>query len=150
MKALGKRKADIRFIIDVLLLFRPSIIRRAEGYKNLNNYGMFKSYFKIGWRNLAKDKSYSFISIMGLSVSIGLGLLIFGYSFYELRFDRSFENADQIYRITSLTFENNLKVNESAETPHFVAAVLKEGLPEIVQNLRVAVPAEEAEEEFRW
>ena len=137
LKALGKRKADIRFIIDVLLLFRPGIIRPTEGYKNLNNYGMIKSYFKIGWRNLAKDKSYSFISIMGLSVSIGLGLLIFGYSFYELRFDRSFENADQIYRITSLTFENNLKVNESAETPHFVAAVLKERLPEIVQSGRL-------------
>jgi putative ABC transport system permease protein len=48
MKEKGKRKADIRFIIDVLLLFRPGIIKPAEGYKNLNTYGMYKSYFKIG------------------------------------------------------------------------------------------------------
>ena len=55
----GKRKADIRFIIDVLLLFQPGIIKPTEGYENLNNYGMFKSYFKIGWRNLLRNKVYS-------------------------------------------------------------------------------------------
>jgi hypothetical protein len=44
---LGKRKADIQFIIDVILLFRGGIIKPAGGYKNINTYGMFKSYFKI-------------------------------------------------------------------------------------------------------
>ncbi len=56
LKTLGKRKADWKFIIDVTLLFRPGIIKPIEGYKNLNNYGMYKSYFKIGWRNLLKNK----------------------------------------------------------------------------------------------
>ena len=32
----GKRNADMRFAIDVLLLFRPGIIRPAEGYKHVN------------------------------------------------------------------------------------------------------------------
>jgi hypothetical protein len=32
LKHSGKRKADRRFIIDVLLLFRPGIIRPVEGY----------------------------------------------------------------------------------------------------------------------
>jgi hypothetical protein len=38
---LGKRKADIKFMIGVLLLFRSKIIRPIEGYKNLNTYGMY-------------------------------------------------------------------------------------------------------------
>ena len=59
----GKRKADIRFVIDVIFLFRPGIIRPAEGAQNLNTYGMYKSYFKIGWRNLLRNKSYSLINI---------------------------------------------------------------------------------------
>jgi hypothetical protein len=66
----GKRNADIRFVIDVLLLFRPNIIRPVEGYKNLNNYGMYKSYFKIGWRNLLKNKGYSVINIGGLAIGM--------------------------------------------------------------------------------
>src|SRR5258707_11721154 len=60
VKEIGKRKADIKFIGDVLFLFRPGIIRPLEGYGNLNSYGMIKSYFKIGWRNLLRNKSYSF------------------------------------------------------------------------------------------
>ena len=36
----GKLKADVKFIIDVLLLFRPSIIRPADGHQHLNTNGM--------------------------------------------------------------------------------------------------------------
>ncbi len=47
LKTSGKRKADIHFMIDVLLLFRPKIIKPAIGYQRLNTYGMYKSYFRI-------------------------------------------------------------------------------------------------------
>src|SRR5579859_1484162 len=68
LKKVGKRKADIKFIIDVLLLFRSSIIRPIEGYRNLNNYGMIKSYFKIGWRNLLRYRSFTVINFAGLTL----------------------------------------------------------------------------------
>ena len=55
----GKRKADSDFVIDVVLLFRPGIIRPTEGYSNVNTYGMYRSYFKTGWRNLIRYKMYS-------------------------------------------------------------------------------------------
>ena len=58
MQRSGKRKADVRFIVDVLLLFRPRIIRPVEGYRNLNNFGMFKNYFTIAFRNLTKHRSF--------------------------------------------------------------------------------------------
>src|SRR5258708_22442424 len=80
-KKSGKSKADITFIVDVLLLFRPSIIRPIEGYQNLNNYGMLKSYFKIGWRNLLRNKGHSLINIGGLAIGMAgailLGLLVY-------------------------------------------------------------------------
>src|SRR3982750_145705 len=58
----GKRKADIKFAADVLLLFRPSIIRPSESHQSSNNFVMLKNYFTIGWRNLVKAKGYSFIN----------------------------------------------------------------------------------------
>ncbi|MFM7854492.1 MAG: permease prefix domain 2-containing transporter, partial [Flammeovirgaceae bacterium] len=58
----GKLKADLKFVRDVLLLFRPSIIRPMEGYQNLNNYGMIKNYFKISLRQLIKNKTFTLIN----------------------------------------------------------------------------------------
>src|SRR5258708_19433981 len=71
-----KRKADFKFIIDVLLLFRPGIIKPAEGYKNLNNYGIIKIHFKIEWRNLLNHKTFSIINIIGLFIGIKCSLVI--------------------------------------------------------------------------
>ncbi len=71
----GKRKADLRFILDVLLLFRPGIIRQPYGYAHLNTYGMYKSYFKIGWRNLLRNKGYSIINIGGLAIGMAEAII---------------------------------------------------------------------------
>ncbi len=64
----GKKTADFKFTLEVLMLFRPGIIRSAKGEININQYAMLKSYFKIGWRNLVKDKGYSFINVGGLAL----------------------------------------------------------------------------------
>jgi putative ABC transport system permease protein len=96
----GKRNADIRFIIDVILLFRPGIIRQAEGYQNLNSYPMYKSYLKIGWRNLIKNKGYSFINIAGLSSGMAVAMLIGLWVFDELSYNTYFKNYDRIAQLT--------------------------------------------------
>src|SRR5688500_20260437 len=84
LKKSGKRKADWKFIIDVLLLFRPGIIRPKEGYTNSNHYGMVKSYIKIGWRNLLRNKGYSFINVGGLALGMTVAILIGLWVYDEL------------------------------------------------------------------
>ena len=76
LKEFGKRKADLKFIVDVLFLFRPGIVKPADGYQKLNTYGMYKSYFIIGWRNLVRQKMYSVVKISGLAIGIAACLLI--------------------------------------------------------------------------
>jgi ABC-type antimicrobial peptide transport system permease subunit len=98
LKKYGKRKADIKFVIDVLWLFRPSIIKPTEGYQNLN-YGIYKSYFKIGWRNLLKNKGYSFINIGGLAMAMAVAMLIGLWIYDELSFDRYHQNYDHIGQV---------------------------------------------------
>src|SRR5688572_14222017 len=63
LRTYGKQKADIQFVIDVLLLFRPGIIGPIKGNRNPNNYSMLKNYFLISWRSLVKQKTYSVINI---------------------------------------------------------------------------------------
>ncbi len=108
VKALGKWKADVRFLIDVLLLFRPGIIRPPEGYKQLNTYGMYKSYFIVAWRNILKSKSYTTINIVGLSIGISACILIALYVQFELSYDRFNEKADRIYRVN-----NEIKIGDN-------------------------------------
>ena len=68
---LGKRRADVAFMVDVILLFRPSIIRPLTLNPYANNSNMIGSYIKIGWRTLWKSKLYSVLNITGLSFGIG-------------------------------------------------------------------------------
>ena len=96
LKKFGKGIADIRFVIDVLLLFRSGIIKPIEGYNHLNNYGMVKNYVKVGWRNLARNKSYSAINIGGLAVGMAVTILIGLWIWDELSFNKSFKNYDRI------------------------------------------------------
>jgi len=95
----GKTKADIRFTIDVLLLLRRGIIRPTEGYKNLNNYGMIKSYIKIGWRNLFRNKAYSAINIGGLAIGMAVALLVALWVYDELSFNTCHKNYSRIARV---------------------------------------------------
>jgi ABC-type antimicrobial peptide transport system permease subunit len=98
-KHAGKRTADLRFIIDVILLFRPGIIRPVKGHENINQYAMIKSYFKIGWRNLLRDKGYSFINIFGLAMGMSVAILIGLWMYDELTYDTYHENYQRIAQV---------------------------------------------------
>jgi putative ABC transport system permease protein len=95
----GKRKADQKFIIDVLLLFRPEIIRPIKGYKNFNSSAMYKSYFKIAWRHLFKYKGYSFINVSGLALGMTIAMLIGLWIYDELSFNQYHKNYEDIAQV---------------------------------------------------
>ncbi len=128
----GKRKADIKFIVDVLLLFRPSIIKPAEGYKNLNTYGMYRNYAKITTRNLLKHKLYSFINIGGLAVGLASFILVFLYVQHEFSYDGFYKNANQIYRVYQKQEGNVFLGTEFfAVTPVQLATAMRNEFPEV-------------------
>jgi putative ABC transport system permease protein len=109
IRTTGKRSADIRFIIDVLLLLRPSIIRPSNETQPANHYAMFKSYFKIGWRNLIKNKGYSLINIGGLTTGMAVAILIGLWVFDELSYNTSFTHYNRIARvIQNQTFDGRV------------------------------------------
>jgi putative ABC transport system permease protein len=100
-KRSGKTKADIRFTIDVLLLFRPGIIKQKVIGINTNNSAMFKNYFTIGWRNLSKNKAYSLINIGGLALGMSVAMLIGLWLYDELTFNNYFGNSRSLVMITN-------------------------------------------------
>ncbi len=131
VRTLGKRKADIKFIIDVILLFRPGIIRPAEGYQNINTYGMYKSYFILGWRNLIKNKVFSFINISGLSLGLICSVLIALWVQDEYNMDAFHEDLDRIYTITSTEYSGQEITYGGYDTPGLLGEELKRVFPEV-------------------
>ncbi|HZY81153.1 MAG TPA: ABC transporter permease [Cyclobacteriaceae bacterium] len=96
----SKRRADFRFFIDILVLFRPGIIRSFRS-KNLNRYGMFKNYFKMTFRVFNRERLYSVINVSGLAVGFSCCLLIYLFIADELSYDKFHVNGDRIYRLSA-------------------------------------------------
>jgi putative ABC transport system permease protein len=109
--SIGKRRADVRFVVDVLLLFRPGIIRPTEHYENINQYAMFRNYFKIAIRTFAHNKSYSFVNVTGLALGLAASMVIFLVVRNELSYDRFHQKADRTYRVTVHGLDYNPSVS---------------------------------------
>ena len=60
---------------------------------------MYKSYFKIGWKNLLSHKGYSFINIGGLAIGMAVAMLIGLWIYDELSFNRYHKNYETIARV---------------------------------------------------
>jgi putative ABC transport system permease protein len=130
LKESGKRKANRKFVIDVLLLFRPGIIRPAEGFRNLNQYGMFKNNLKVARRNLVKNKMFSFINISGLSLGLTCSALIALWIQDEYNMDSFHENDDRIFTVTSFEYSGS-EITGSYDTPGLLGEELKHVMPEV-------------------
>ncbi|MEM9391385.1 MAG: permease prefix domain 2-containing transporter, partial [Bacteroidota bacterium] len=62
--------ARLGFMIDVLRLFRPSIIKPFTIGYQLNDYDMLRNNLKLAYRKLSTDKAFSLINILGLTFGI--------------------------------------------------------------------------------
>jgi len=122
----GKRKADRRFIIDVLLLFRLGIIRPVEGSYHLNSYGMFKNYLKVGVRNILKYKAFSFINVFGLATAMSVCMLIILMLADQRSYDQFHPGKERIYRILSKIPKSG---SPNASSPFPLASTLKQEYP---------------------
>ena len=63
----------------------------------LNRKYMFKNYFKTAWRSLVRNKVYSLVNVLGLSLGICACLVIFLITRYEYSFDTFHPDHDRIF-----------------------------------------------------
>jgi len=79
---------------------------------------MIKNYFKIAWRNLLKNKVYSFINIFGLAIGMAVTIMITLWVIDELSFNKFFQNHDQIAQVyQSQTSNGNTGTGQSLPRP---------------------------------
>lgn len=137
----GKRIADLKFIVDVLLLFRPGIIKPTEGAETLNSWGMYKNYLTIAWRNLWRNKGYSLININGLALGISVSILIGLWVFDEWNFNKSFKDHDHIASVFHHLHFGETIVSQSS-IPYPMGQELRNGFAEFDQVVMASDPSE--------
>ncbi|HUZ58544.1 MAG TPA: ABC transporter permease [Hanamia sp.] len=97
---------------------------------------MFKNYFKTAWRFLLKNKGFSFINIIGLSIGTLSCLYIVLYVKDQYSYDKQNNHADDIYRVVSLMSTNGDKQKMATCSPP-IAPGLKNDFPEVEQFTRI-------------
>ncbi|WP_425389505.1 ABC transporter permease [Ekhidna sp.] len=136
VKELGKKKADWKFIKDTLLLFRRDIIKPASGGQRLNNYGMFKSMIKMAWRNAIRQKQFTVLNLLGLTIGISTCFMIGLYIHDEMTFDAFHEKDDRIYRVNQPFIWGDWDRMMASTGPN-VATALREDAPAFEEVTRI-------------
>jgi putative ABC transport system permease protein len=97
---------------------------------------MIVNYLKIAWRNMVKNKTFSLVNIVGLSLGISVCFIIMMYVQSELSYDRYNKNADRIARIQFNAVVNGGQINEATIMAP-VAAAVKNEFPEVEDATRL-------------
>ena len=84
---------------------------------------MIKSYLKIAWRNLLKNKVYSLINIGGLAVGMGVAMLIALWMRDELSYDRYHANYDRIAQVMQHQTFNGEVGTQTANPAHMAEEI---------------------------
>jgi len=98
---------------------------------------MFKNHLKIAFRNIVRNKLYTFINVFGLAISIAVSILIYLYLHHELTYDHYHENYERIYRVASERLAEDGTVEQYATSEPGLARHLKENSPEIEDAIRI-------------
>ncbi len=96
---------------------------------------MIGYYFKIAWRNLNKNKTYSFLNVFGLTLGIVCASLIFLWVEDEVNFDDFNVKKDEIYYVReNMKFDTYTLTHGS--TPGLLGPAMQSEIPGIVNTCR--------------
>jgi len=98
---------------------------------------MLRNNIKIAFRNFARQKSYTLLNVIGLSLGMAASLLIIQYVKYERSFDTFHNNAKDIYRIQYNSYSNGKQNFECAAAVPAVGPALKNNFPEVEYYVRM-------------
>lgn len=97
---------------------------------------MFKHHFRIAWRNLAKNKTFSLINISGLAVGLTCCLFMVLYVQHELSYDNFQPKGDRIARVI-MEYRMGGQVRKGNYTSTRVAPAFVRSFPEVEQATRL-------------
>ncbi|HEX4372499.1 MAG TPA: ABC transporter permease, partial [Puia sp.] len=96
---------------------------------------MFKNYFTVALRNFRRNKIFSSINVLGLSIGISASLVIFLIVYYEMSFDKFEKDSNRIFRVVM-----DMKYNGDVGHGPAVPAPLSDAIHNEVSGVDASIP----------
>lgn len=131
--------AQYRYWQDVMSICMRRSFREPRSsfdYEHEKGPTMFKNYFLVAYRTIAKHRLYSAINVFGLAIGLAVCMLIFLFVQDEVSYDKQFAQAENIHRVTAI-FEAQQVHSEEARITYPVADLMKNDFPEVVHAVRL-------------
>lgn len=97
---------------------------------------MLRSYLKISFRNLLKNKNYSLINILGLTIGLSGSFILFLFIIDELSFDKFHPDYDKLYKVVD-EFTYSGKSTRTSEIAAPTGPEMNEIFPEVRDFVRL-------------
>lgn len=97
---------------------------------------MIKNYLLIAFRSFWKNKVFTVINVMGLTVAIACIILFFLFIETESSFDKFHKNGDRLYRVTVEELNSKGNLRKTSITPPALKYVLEERIPAVDKVVR--------------
>ena len=92
------RQAKFWYWLQVILFInRRTLSRKNHSSTRLNSFDMFRNYFKIGYRNILKNKLSTLINAIGMALAIGCCLVVFQFVYWWSNLDDFHSKREEIY-----------------------------------------------------
>ncbi|MEQ6121723.1 ABC transporter permease [Reichenbachiella sp. MALMAid0571] len=128
LKRLGKFRAQLYLILDVLSAFRPLFFK--SNWSNSNTITMLKYNLILAIRGFKRYKSTFFINLTGLSIGLVSVLMIYLWVHDEMSFDKFHVKKDRLYQVmTNTSSENGILTHGSTST--LLPDALRSEIPEV-------------------
>jgi ABC-type antimicrobial peptide transport system permease subunit len=133
----GYFRARLIYVIDAFKFFRTYTVRKPNFVQLLINWIMIGSYIKTSGRNLARNKLFSAINIIGLAISMSVGLLMISFMSDLLLYDRYNENGDRIYRVSTTLIQKDSESNDFASSSIKTGRLIREKVTGIEETTTI-------------
>ncbi|MEJ0054355.1 MAG: permease prefix domain 2-containing transporter [Bacteroidota bacterium] len=146
----GKRRARLDYIRNVLGFFKPfALKRKSAAHSNYFTMNMVQHYWVVAFRNVIRNKSFSLINIVGLALGMTCCLFIFLWVRDERSVDNFHSNGKTLYSVYQTTSSGDrvsgqyatnlvLGTTSGSETLLLLAEEIKKTIPEIKYSVSYA------------
>ncbi len=118
----------ILYWFHVFNFLQPWALKKFSGTQKLNNYGMFKNYLKTSFRSLKKNALFSSINVIGLAISMSVGILMIMMLTEISDFDSFHKHKDHTYRLSSNKVLYGQEM-DMASASYFIGAEIEKKVP---------------------
>lgn len=131
LKTSGIKRARLIYVLDVLKFFRIYTIRTPKSIHLFIHWIMLGSYIKTATRSMMRNKLFSTINIVGLSISMSVGLLVIAFLSDLLSYDDFHEKKERMYRVITIDQSTDQPAMNLASTSVKAGKKIQETIAEV-------------------